>query len=80
MKSTIRHGATLKCDVPSCTSSFTTYSVSSKVREQAALAGWSRLPGSQAFDAKGNALGSSKIKVDVCPACKPKPRMEGAAP
>ncbi len=47
MKTTIRFGATLRCDMPGCAALFTTYSVSSLVRKQAAHEGWARLPASQ---------------------------------
>lgn len=80
MKTTIRHGAVVSCDVPKCDAKFTTYSVSTIAREQAGGAGWSRLklgemPGWEDFG-----LGSKKSKkLDVCPGCKPKPRMDRSA-
>lgn len=80
-RTTIRHGAVVHCDVPKCANTFTTYSVVTIAREQAGGAGWSRLklgemPGWEEYE-----LGSNRRKViDVCPSCKPVPRMEGARP
>lgn len=81
MKKTIRHGAVVHCDIPGCDETFTTYSVSSLARKQAADAGFVRLkmgglPGWEEFG-----LGSKRSKVlDVCKAHVPRPRMEGSRP
>lgn len=81
MKATIRHGAVVRCDVPKCKSEpFTTYSVSTIAREQAGGAGWSRRKLSEFTGWTEWGYGSSGRKViDVCPACKPRPRMERSA-
>jgi hypothetical protein len=43
MKKSIRHGAVVRCDIPGCDETFTTYSVSSLARVQAAAVGFKRL-------------------------------------
>lgn len=68
---TIRNGGVLKCDMPKCVATFVTYSVVSKVREQAAADGWARVSGKSVKDRDGHIL-STKL-VDLCPNCKPKP-------
>lgn len=81
MKRKIRHGAAVACDAPGCEATFTTYSVSSLARKQASeYAGFLRMKLGQMPGWESWGLGSKKTKkVDVCPGCKPKPRMEKAA-
>lgn len=68
---TIPHGGVVKCDMPGCTARFTTYSVVSKAREQAANVGWARINGKKVRDDEGHIL-STRL-VDLCPAHKPTP-------
>lgn len=76
----IRHGAVVQCDMPECRETFTTYCVAGLARKQAAAVGWSRVAASS-VEHGGHRLGTGKQKVDVCPGCKPAPRMErGASP
>lgn len=76
---TIRHGGVVKCDMPKCEQRFTTYSVVAKAREQAASAGWARVRGASVQDHEGHILAEKGRKVDLCPSCKPKPKMTGKA-
>lgn len=81
MRKTIRHGATLHCDVPGCASMFTTYSVVSLCRLQAANASWGRIKLGAMWQWESFGLGSSKTKrIDVCPEHVPRSVMEGAQP
>lgn len=77
MKQPIRHGAVIKCEVPGCLASFTTYSVSSLARQQAADAGWVRVKGTTV---RIPDVYLGRGKVDICPEHKPKPVMEGSHP
>ncbi len=72
---TIRHGGVVACDMPKCSSTFTTYSVVSLARAQAADAGWARIKGKSVKDDEGHILRDGAKKVDLCPSCKPKPKM-----
>lgn len=74
---TIRHGGVLKCDIPKCEERYTTYSVVTKVRVQAANAGWARVKGKSIQDHEGHILATGAKKVDLCPTHKPKPAMTG---
>jgi sRNA-binding protein len=77
MKSSIKHGAILRCDMVfvdaednfknECRESFVTYSVSSIVREQAVNADWAR-PKAGRVKWPGNPPCANAKKVDLCPA------------
>lgn len=81
MKGKIRHGGVVKGDADKCDATFVTYSVASKARPQAISAGWVRVKATAATksDSKPIAGGFGSKQVDLCPTCKPRPAMEGAA-
>lgn len=74
----IRHGGVVACDMPGCRETYTTYSVVTLARGQAARAGWHRVRGSTVRDQGGHLLASGSAKVDLCPEHGPAPRMAGA--
>lgn len=74
----IPYGGVLKCDMPGCGETFTTYSVVTLARKQAVDAGWARVKGRTIQDGEGHSLESGARKIDLCPTHKPRPIMEGA--
>lgn len=68
----------VKCDIIDCKAEYFTYSAATKAREQAANEGWARISGREIRFEDGTILSSKK--VDLCPSCKPKPRILGGAP
>lgn len=76
MRSKIRHGGIVKCDVPDCTETFTTYSVLSLSRQQAALAGWLRIKLKTMRGWEQWEIGKGSRAIDVCPGHRPTSIME----
>ena len=78
----ISNGGVLACDADGCPEKFTTYSMLSLTRAQAANVGWSRVPATAAMDEKGKVVanGFGKKKVDLCPKHKPVPVTRRMAP
>jgi hypothetical protein len=56
----------VRCDLDGCSSVFRSGSEEQIVREQAALAGWHRVPRSRVF-VDGKQIGSGRERADVCP-------------
>lgn len=56
----IRHGGVVACDMPGCRETYTTYSVVTLARGQAARAGWHRVRGSTVRDQGG---ASARVRI-----------------
>lgn len=78
MKKTIRHGGVVRCDVPNCPETFTTYSVSRLARRQAADVGWTRPKLRQMPDWENFGLGGGQGEEDrLLPVVSPGPSHVG---
>lgn len=71
----IPYGGVVACDADGCKETFTTYSLASLSRKQAAAVGWLRIKATLAKDARGNPVagGFGNKLVDLCPNHKPVP-------
>lgn len=70
IRRSIPFGGVVACDMPGCSSKFTTYSVVTLARKQAAADGWDRIKGSMVTDQGASSrirLGEGRPVSDVPP-------------